>query len=407
MARKFTVPDFFKSSTISTIKSLRNASDPRKRDLSPSTLDCGAVQFTIARNFGFCFGVEQAVDLAYRSLEEYPDRRQFMLSEMIHNPHVNDDLRSRGMQFLRTSIGEELIPLSVLKPEDIVVIPAFGTTVEIKAELQALGVDIKTFDTTCPFVTKVWRRSEQLGRKDYTVIVHGKHYHEESKATFSHAQQHAPVVVVRNEEEASDLADIITGVQPMAYFFERFAGRFSEGFDPQRDLQRIGVVNQTTMLVSETLAVTQIIREAIHTKFGSGENFIDTSDTLCYATYENQEAARRMLEEDLDLALIVGGYNSSNTSQIVRLCQEVMPTYFINGAQDIKSAHLISHFDLATFDVIESNGWLPAKRPVSIALTAGASCPDILLDQVIRRVVELVPDSDPVEVAADRIAIAN
>ena len=224
MPKQFSVPQFFKSPIIATIKARRNSADPRKKDLTPSVLDFGAVQFYIARNFGFCYGVEQAVDIAYRTLEAYPDRRQFMLSEMIHNPHVNDDLKSRGMQFLRTSTGEELIPLSILEPNDIVVIPAFGTTLEIKQELAALGVDVKTFDTTCPFVTKVWRRSEQLGSKDYTVIVHGKHYHEESKATVSHASKHAPVLVVRNEDEARELADIIKGVRPSSYFFERFEG---------------------------------------------------------------------------------------------------------------------------------------------------------------------------------------
>ena len=407
MARKFSVPKIFESPIIATVKSMRTGADPRKRDLSPSVLDCGAVTFTIARNFGFCYGVEQAVDLAYTTLDKHPDKRQFMLSEMIHNPHVNDDLRSRGMQFLRTSTGQELIPLSELRPDDIVVIPAFGTTLEIKAELQALGVDVQTFDTTCPFVTKVWRRSKQLGQQDYTVIVHGKHYHEESRATFSHAQKHAPVVVVRNEAEARDLASVITGERSRAYFFERFDGRYSEGFDPDKHLQRIGVVNQTTMLVSETLAVTRIIREAVQARYGSGgDHFIDTSDTLCYATYENQEAARRMLEESLDLALIVGGYNSSNTSQIVQLCQESVPTYFINGRADLLSDREIRHFDLSLQAVTESSNWLPAHRPVSIALTAGASCPDILLDQVIRRVIELVPDSDSVESAIERFAIA-
>ncbi|MDE2732112.1 MAG: 4-hydroxy-3-methylbut-2-enyl diphosphate reductase [Bacteroidota bacterium] len=406
MARKFSVPGFFNSPVIATVKSQRAAADPRKRDLTPSVLDCGAVRFTIARNFGFCFGVEQAVDIAYRTLERYPDRRQFMLSEMIHNPHVNEDLRSRGMQFLRTSSGEELIPLSVLTPEDIVVIPAFGTTLEIKAELQALGVDVKSFDTTCPFVTKVWRRSEQMGRKHYTVIVHGKHYHEESRATFSHAQRNAPVVVVRNEEEARDLAAVITRDRTTEYFYERFEGRYSRGFDPDRDLRRIGVVNQTTMLVSETLAVTRILRDAIERRFGGGDHFIDTSDTLCYATYENQEAARRMLEEPLDLALIVGGYNSSNTSQIVRLCEESVPTFFINNSEDIRSVGSIRHYDLPAQAVTETSGWLPAKRPLLIALTAGASCPDILLDQVMRRIIQLVPDADPVEAAIERFAVS-
>ena len=401
MPRKFNIPQFYQSSIIGVIKSHRNASDPRKRDLTPSVLDCGPVKFKIARNFGFCYGVEQAVEIAYKILDEYPQRRHFMLSEMIHNPHVNSDLRGRGMQFLRTSTGEELIPLSVLKPDDIVVIPAFGTTLEIKAQLQACGVDIHTFDTTCPFVTKVWRRSEQLGRKNYTVIVHGKHYHEESRATFSHAQQHAPVVVVRNKAEAQDLAAIIKGDRSSAFFYARFADRYSKGFDPEQDLRRIGVVNQTTMLVTETQAVTKILRQAIRDRYGEGDHFIDTSDTLCYATHENQEAARTLLRESLDLALVVGGYNSSNTSQIVTLCREIVSTYFISGTSEISSDVHIRHFDLLTQGFKETQDWLPDHRPVSIALTAGASCPDVLLDQVIRKVTSFFPDAISVEEALD------
>ena len=375
------------------------AADPRKRDLAPSVLDFGPVIFNIARNFGFCYGVENAVEIAYRALETHPNRRHFMLSEMIHNPHVNNDLRRRGMQFLRSTMGDELIPISTLRPDDVVVIPAFGTTLELMAELEELGVDVQTFDTTCPFVTKVWRRSEQIGRKDYTVIVHGKRYHEESRATFSHAQQHAPVVVVRDTDEANDLAAIIKGERDSSFFFERFPDRYSEGFDPDRDLQRIGVVNQTTMLVTETQAVTDILRIAIEERYGPGDHFVDTSDTLCYATHENQEAARELVERPLDLALIVGGYNSSNTSQIVTLCKEVVPAYFVNGAEEILSPVRIRHFDYQAQTLQHTENWLPEARPISIALTAGASCPDMLLDAVIRRIIGFFPDALSVDQA--------
>ncbi len=399
MARQFDIPQFYRSPIIGTIKSARTAADPRKRDLTPSVVDFGPVNFKIARNFGFCYGVENAVEIAYRTLEAHPDRRHFMLSEMIHNSHVNDDLRRRGMLFLRSTMGEELIPLSTLKPDDVVVIPAFGTTLELKAQLEELGVDVHVYDTTCPFVTKVWRRSEQIGRKNYTVIVHGKRYHEESQATFSHAQQHAPVVVVRDTDEAHDLAALIKGKRDRSFFFERFADRYSKGFDPDRDLKRIGVVNQTTMLVTETQAVTDILRAAINERYGSGDHFIDTSDTLCYATHENQEAARALVHSPLDLALVIGGYNSSNTSQIVTLCKEAVTAYFISGAEEILSPLQIRHFDYEAQKLVYTENWLPEVHPVSIALTAGASCPDMLLDEVICRIVSFFPGARSVEEA--------
>ena len=399
MPRRFDIPDHYRSPIIGALKSARAAEDPRKRDLTPSLLDFGPVRFRVARNFGFCYGVENAVEIAYRALRDHPDRRLFMLSEMIHNPHVNNDLRSRGMEFLRSTMGEELIPLTMLRPEDVVIIPAFGASLEIKDELKELGIDIRTYDTTCPFVMKVWRRSASIGERDYTVIVHGKRYHEETRATFSHARKHAPVVVVRNVEEAHDLASVVRNERGREFFFTRFADRYSAGFDPDRDLARIGVVNQTTMLVTETQAVTAILRDAVLERYGSSDHFVDTSDTLCYATHENQEAARFMLEADVNLALVVGGYNSSNTSQIVALCSEAVPTYFINGPDEMKSPEQIHHYDYPAQARRATENWLPAERPVTVALTSGASCPDMLLDEVIRRVVSFFADARSTESA--------
>ncbi len=387
MPRGFDIPGFYRSPIISVLKTARMAADPRKKDLSPSLLDFGPVRVWIARNFGFCFGVENAVEIAYSAISDHPDRRLFMLSEMIHNPQVNNDLRRRGMQFLRSSMGDQLIDFSELRPDDIVVIPAFGTTLEIKEELRSLDVDVRTYDTTCPFVEKVWRRSAQIGDKGYTVIIHGKRLHEESRASFSHAKKHAPVVVIRDTNDAVDLGEVIRGNKDREYFFERFADCYSEGFDPDRDLQRIGVVNQTTMLVTETQAVTDILRKATIDRYGEVGNFVDTSDTLCYATHENQEAARAMLEQPLDLALVVGGYNSSNTSQIVSLCNSVVPTYFIRGADEIESKNRIHHYDYPAMEVRTTVDWIPSHRPVSMAVTSGASCPDMLVDEVIRKVI--------------------
>ncbi|HET6569227.1 MAG TPA: 4-hydroxy-3-methylbut-2-enyl diphosphate reductase, partial [Rhodothermales bacterium] len=284
MARQFNVPLFYQSQIISRVKEARRDLDPRKRDLEPSILDFGPVRFKLARHFGFCYGVENAIDIAYRALEENAGKRIFLLSEMIHNPHVNDDLRQRGIRFLRTTSGEQLIPFDELRADDVVIVPAFGATLEVQAVLEERGVDVRAYNTTCPFVEKVWKKSTQIGDKGFTVIVHGKRYHEETRATFSHARKEAPVVVVRDLEEAADLARIIQGEAPPAFFFERFPDRYSEGFDPQRDLKRIGVVNQTTMLATETQAIADLLRQAMADHYGVEDvhdHFADTSDTLC------------------------------------------------------------------------------------------------------------------------------
>ncbi len=400
MARKFNVPDHYRSNIISTVKEARRLSDPRKKDLSPSVLDFGPVKYLIARHFGFCYGVENAIEIAYRALDENPGSRIFLLSEMIHNPAVNDDLRSRGISFLRTTDGRQLIPFEDLLPDDLVIIPAFGTTVEVKEKLDSIGIDTATYNTTCPFVEKVWKRSEQIGRSDYTIVVHGKRYHEETRATFSQARRHASVVVVRDLEEAKLLAKVVRGDVPTSKFDEWFGDKCSDGFDADKDLSRIGVVNQTTMLAVETQEIAALLKQAIIDRYGSesiNEHFADTSDTLCYATNENQNATYRLLEEDADIALVVGGYNSSNTSHLVELCAEKMPTYFIRDAYEIQSLDRIEHFDLAQGRSVTTSNWCPTKRPLSIVLTAGASCPDAMLDEVLARINGLMPDVHPVE----------
>jgi 4-hydroxy-3-methylbut-2-enyl diphosphate reductase len=406
--RQFEVPVFYRSPIISRVKEARRAADPRKRDLAPSVLDFGPVRFKIARHFGFCYGVEQAIEIAYRALEEHPEKaaagRVFLLSEMIHNPHVNADLEQRGIRFLRTTAGEQLIPFDELRPDDVVIIPAFGTTREIEADLARRGLEPQRYDTTCPFVEKVWTKSAQIGKKAYTVVVHGKRYHEETRATFSHASAHAPVVVVRDLDEAEDLARVITGEEGSGFFFARFADRHSPGFDPARDLARIGVVNQTTMLATETEAIAERLRQAMVARFGEAavtEHFADTSDTLCYATKENQDAAKALIASGADLALVVGGYNSSNTSHLVELCEAAMPTYFVSGAGRLTSPREIHHFDWHAKTERVTADWLPTDlgRPVELLLTAGASCPDALLDAVVRRVLAWFPDARPVEEA--------
>jgi len=401
--RQFDVPDFYQSPIISTIKQARRAADPKKKDLTPSVLDFGPVRFVIPRHFGFCYGVENAIEIAYRALDQHPEKaaagRIFLLSEMIHNPHVNEDLQARGIRFLRTTTGEQLIPFDELRPDDVVIIPAFGTTLEITAELARRGVSTETYNTTCPFVEKVWKRSEQIGKKDFTIVVHGKRYHEETRATFSHAEANAPVVVVRDLEEAEKLARVVRGEKDSTYFFEQFGGRYSEGFDPTRDLERIGVVNQTTMLATETQAIADLLRRAAQERYGEGQisrHFADTSDTLCYATKENQDATYALIERGADLAIVVGGFNSSNTSHLVELCAETMPTFFVSGPEGVEQDE-IQHFDLHQRAVRTTPAWLPARDAVEIVLTAGASCPDALLDGVARKILSWFPEARTVD----------
>lgn len=401
MARQFNVPIFYQSPVISRVKEARRVMDPRKRDLAPSVLDFGPVRFKIARHFGFCYGVENAIDIAYRALEQNPGRRIFLLSEMIHNPHVNEDLQQRGIRFLRTTNGDQLIPFDELTAEDIVIIPAFGSTLEVQATLEQRGIDVRAYNTTCPFVEKVWKKSSQIGKKQYTIVVHGKRFHEETRATFSHARQEAPVVVVRDLEEAQDLAQIIRGEATGSFFYERFPDRYSEGFDPERDLRRIGVVNQTTMLATETQAIADLLRQAIIGRYGAAnvhEHFADTSDTLCYATNENQNATLALIEDGGDVAVVVGGYNSSNTSHLVELCAQRMPAFFVRDAGEIVSPELIHHFDTHARERRVTRNWFPAVQPVEVVLTAGASCPDALLEEVMHKILSWYePDIRPLE----------
>ena len=403
MPRTFNLPHFYHSPIISVVKQARRDTDARKRDLAPTLLDFGSIRFKIARHFGFCYGVENAIEIAYQALEENPNKRIFLLSEIIHNPRVNENLRQRGVQFLMDTAGTPLLPFDILMPNDVVIVPAFGTTLEIEKALKARGVTLTAYNTTCPFVEKVWRRSEEIGKQDYTVVIHGKRYHEETRATFSHARASAPVVVVRDLEEARDLAKVISGEADTEYFFKKFTDRFSPGFDPAVHLKRIGVVNQTTMLATETEAIANLLQDTIRTVYGEVEmssHFADTRDTLCYATKENQDATLALIADGGDIAVVVGGYNSSNTSHLVELCQQHLPTYFIRDAEELLSPTRIRHLALETKEVQTTENWLltdPKKTPTDIVLTAGASCPDVLLDEVLQKIVGWFPDTRSVE----------
>ena len=341
--KNFDIPIYYRSPVISVVKNARKITDPRKKDYTPSVLDFGSVKFLIARHFGFCYGVENAIEIAYKAIEANGEKRIFLLSEMIHNPSVNEDLRKRGVMFLREHNGEQIIPWDELKADDVIIVPAFGTTLEIQQILKDRGINPYQYDTTCPFVEKVWNRAESLGNKSYTIIVHGKYNHEETIATFSHSRQNSPTVIVRNIEETNLLAEIIIGKIEPGKFYELFAGKYSAGFDVSKDLKKVGVVNQTTMLATETQSIADLIRITMAEKYGEEnvkEHFADTSDTLCYATYDNQQATMGLIDSRADFAIVVGGYNSSNTSHIVELCESKLPVYFISDADKIISDNI-------------------------------------------------------------------
>ncbi len=367
---------------------------PRDR-MRPFFLDFGPVRFEIARHFGFCKGVENAIEVAYETLAENPGRRVFMISELIHNSFVNADLKARGLKFIKTAKGQQITPWNEILPSDIVITPAFGATIEDQKRLTEIGVDIHRYNATCRFVENVWFRAQELGEMGYSIIVHGKFRHEETLATRSHSEKYAPTIIVKDLEEARVLGDIILGVRPLSEFYSRFADKCSEDFDPRVDLERIAVVNQTTMLASETAEISDYFQQVMGKKYPQEADLdfriANTRDTLCYATKNNQSATLRLLEQPADLAIVIGGRNSSNTSHLVELCEQRLPTYFIASERDIKSEHHLLHYDFHIQEERHIFNFLPKKRPVRILLTSGASCPDALVEHVLMRLLGFFP----------------
>ncbi|WP_128545560.1 4-hydroxy-3-methylbut-2-enyl diphosphate reductase [Larkinella soli] len=406
--KSFNIPEYYRSRIISPLKEFRRKRDKLKRDFTPTVLDFGPVRFFIARHFGFCYGVENAIEIAYKAIAENPGKRIFLLSEMIHNPDVNRDLQDRGVQFIMETSGRQLIPWEQIGPDDVVVIPAFGTTLETQRKLAGIGVGIEQYDTTCPFVEKVWNKAHQIGQKNYTVVVHGKPSHEETRATFSHSKESAPTVIVKDMAQARRLATYLTGESPTEWFYEEFKGQFSEGFSPETDLQRIGVVNQTTMLASDTQGIADYLKQVMIRQYNLlpeevDSRFANTRDTLCYATNDNQDSTYALLDHPADFALVAGGYNSSNTSHLVELCEEKLPTYFIETEQKILSRELIRHFDLQTKQEVVTENFLPGRQPVTILLTCGASCPDAVVEGILMKIVSFFENTRTVEEVMDAI----
>ena len=406
----------YQSQLCSAIKTLARRNE--RTAAAPVTLDFGAVRYVIPSHFGFCLGVKNAIERAYETLAENPGRRVFMLSELIHNPFVNEDLLRRGLRYLQTDKGvpyaaEDLTPSPLLwdtlTPEDIVIIPAFGATDDDKRRLVRKGIAVYAYDATCMLVEKVWKAARTYGREGYTVVIHGKHEHEETKATFSNTRRHAPAVIVRNIEETRQLGEIIASPGPEARerFHRLFAGKHTPGFDVGRDLERVAVVNQTTLLMNETREIIAHLRDVYASKYGpdgpgtaprvggSGRN-----DTLCYATQVNQDALARALAEPLDAAFVIGGKNSSNTYQLYRLCAQQLGerAFFIQSEASIRSSEEVEHYVFPAAGHGARGGHIEARRLWSgepgarqVLITGGASCPDGIIQQVITRINAFFP----------------
>jgi len=389
--KQFTIPNIYRSSLISKVKEQRKAADKLKKDFSPTLLNLGPIEIYLARHFGFCYGVENAIEIAFNTIDQNPGKKIYLLSEMIHNPQVNADLIARGVSFLQDTYGKQIIPFDQINGDDIVVIPAFGTTLEIEQLLHDKGIAIEKYNTTCPFVEKVWNRSEQIAQKGYSIVVHGKPKHEETRATFSHASANTPTIVVNDMAETIELAKYITGEKEASAFYDEFKGRYSEGFDITKHLQQIGVVNQTTQLATDTQAISDYLKETIRkhyhlTDATIGERFADTRDTLCYATNDNQTAVVGMLDTPADIAFVIGGHNSSNSSHLVELCEAKLPTYFIDSPDKLLDKTKLIHCNWHTKELTEISNYLPATTPLKILITSGASCPDAIVEQVIRKI---------------------
>ena len=407
--KKFEIPSYYRSPIISEVKELRKLKDPRKQDFSPTLLNFGPINFHIARHFGFCFGVENAIEISYRAISENKNKKIYLLSQMIHNPGVNNDLLEHGIQFIQDTSGKQLIDWKTITKDDIIIIPAFGTTVEIENQISKIGIEVKKYNTTCPFVEKVWNRSQKLGSEDYTVIIHGKKNHEETRATFSHSNEYAKSIIVKDIEETKILAQFISGEIDISDFKTVFKNSFSESFNPETDLQKIGVVNQTTMLASETQEITDYLYKVVETKFGKQNiknHFANTRDTLCYATNDNQTATQNLMEVQADIAIVVGGYNSSNTTHLVELLEQSHTTFFIKDESELTDDFSFNHFNISTKEMSKSSSFL-TKLPKNIILSSGASCPDATIDRVLQKVLSFYNHTNTIKTVLKNLQHEN
>jgi 4-hydroxy-3-methylbut-2-en-1-yl diphosphate reductase len=349
----------------------------------------GRLTVKLAKEFGFCYGVERAIDLAYAARRVFPPPRPiYLLGEIIHNPEVNDQLRNMGIVTISAKPGPD--EMARLSANDVVIIPAFGTEVQTRKELESKGCML--VDTTCGDVMSVWKRVRQYARESVTSIIHGKAKHEETKATTSQATTSGTghYLVVYNLDETDYVCDYIVKGGDKAAFLEKFKGACSVGFDPDLHLDAVGVANQTTMLRGETEEVQRRIRRAMESKFGAAALDVHFRffDTICGATQDRQDALEKLLASPLDLLVVVGGYNSSNTSHLAEMGEAKLPTYFIKNAAKMVSDQQINHFNLVHQEEVQTRDWLPAGN-ITVGITAGASCPNNLIEDAIRRLFEL------------------
>ena len=354
------------------------------------TLTVGDLTFRLAREFGFCYGVDRAVEYAYETRTKFPDRRTFLVGEIIHNPHVNSKLRAMGIEFLFRAGGGEF-DFSTVTAGDVVILPAFGVTVQDFNRLRDIGCVL--VDTTCGSVLNVWKRVEAYAKDGYTAVIHGKYFHEETKATASQVTRHAGgrYLIVRHMEEARAVCRYIEGQGDRMALLEQFAHAVSSGFDPDRDLVKIGVANQTTMLSNESLAIAAELRSSMARRWGE-EALADhfrTFDTICSATQERQDAVLTLIEEPLDAMVVIGGYNSSNTTHLAAICAQRVPTYHIADAMCIDpETGGIRHLPAGTTVETQRASWLPAG-PARIGVTAGASTPNNKIGEAVQRIAAI------------------
>jgi 4-hydroxy-3-methylbut-2-en-1-yl diphosphate reductase len=348
------------------------------------------VTIRLASEFGFCYGVERAVEYAYQTRRKFPDRRLLLVGEIIHNPHVNAKLRGMGIEILEPN-ADGVFDFSGVRAEDVVILPAFGVTIAAFEALRAVGCVL--VDTTCGSVLNVWKRVEAYARDGYTALIHGKYYHEETRATASQVLKYpgGAYLVVRDMNEAREVCDYVEGRGDRAAFLAKFARAASPGFDPDVHLRRIGVANQTTMLARESLAIGEEVGQAIERARGAEARAADfrTFDTICSATQERQDAVLALLEEPLTAMIVIGGFNSSNTISLAALCDERVPTYHIEDASGIDPEAGTVHFRRAGIKHVEDTAtdWLPAEGPVRVGLTAGASTPNNKIGETVARIL--------------------
>jgi 4-hydroxy-3-methylbut-2-enyl diphosphate reductase len=380
-------PDVMEQVKAQVLTHYRSDLVDRLRVSGEVTSERARMTIKLAKEFGFCYGVERCIDLAYAALKVFPDKPIYILGEIIHNPEVNDQIRDMGIRFL--SGPNKVADIDDLGVDDIVIIPAFGTEVATLEKLKAKGCQF--VDTTCGDVMSVWKRVRNYAKEEVTSIIHGKAYHEETKATSSQATaKNGHYLVVLTLEETDYVCDYIENGGDKAEFLKKFEGCFSEGFDPDQHLKAVGVANQTTMMRNETEEVQRRIKAAIKRKFG--EEKVDSHfrffDTICGATQDRQDALGVLLQKPMDLLLVIGGYNSSNTAHLAEMGESVLPTYFIKNAAEMAGASVIRHWNQLTHEVNESRDWLPSGT-LTVGVTAGASCPNNLIEDVICRLLEL------------------